>query len=73
MCRKVSIRDISLKGIGLVASEPLEIGGYFVIVFRGSIESISVLYKVVRCAATSDKQYLVGARFDRYLGENAKN
>ena len=71
--RNVSIRDISIRGIGLVASVPMEPAGYFVIVFRGHAESISVLYRVVRCSVTTDKQYLVGARFDRYLGPNAKN
>ena len=62
------IRDISVTGIGLVHSEALLAGSYFLAGFqRGNGETLLVLYRVVRCGSIGHRQFSIGASFDRLI------
>ncbi len=69
--RPVWIRDISVGGLGLVASQRIEKGGHFVIVFEGGNDKITVVYRVARCEEAAKNQYIIGARFDRCVKANS--
>ena len=68
--RQVWIRDISVGGLGLVASERIEKGSHFVIVFEGGHDKITIVYRVTRCGEAAKNQYIIGARFDRCIQAN---
>lgn len=62
------IRDISVSGIGLIHTEPMLPGTFFLAGFqRANGESLLVLYRVVRCMYLGHRQYTVGATFERLI------
>jgi hypothetical protein len=70
---QVRVRDISITGIGLLASEEIQIGTYFAVHFAGRDDGVTVLYQVVRSQAVGEKMYQVGASFVQYLNAAGKN
>jgi hypothetical protein len=62
------IRDISGSGIGLLHSEPMLPGTFFLAGFlRGNGQSLMVLYRVVRCKSVGHRQFTIGATFERLI------
>ena len=68
------IRDISVSGIGLVHTEAMLAGSYFLAGFqRANGETLLVLYRVVRCNAIGHRQFSIGATFDRLITPDMLN
>jgi hypothetical protein len=67
------VRDISLKGIGLLGSTEIPEGTFFAIQLSGRAERVAVVYRVVRCQPIGSDMFQVGASFEQYIGSEAKN
>jgi hypothetical protein len=66
----VWLRDLSVEGIGLVHSQPLEDGDEFLAEFPlRNQQNLNVLYRVVHCKMLSKNLFCIGARLVRMLDE----
>src|SRR5437764_4137704 len=72
-CATMRVRDISIKGIGLLGSTHNPLGTFFAIHLSGRGQRIAVVYRVVRCQPIGSDMYQVGAAFEKYIGPEAKN
>lgn len=66
----VWLRDLSVEGIGLVHTQPLEDGDEFIAEFPlRNQQNLNVLYRAVHCKMLSKNLFCVGARLVRMLDE----
>jgi hypothetical protein len=60
---RVGIRDLSRNGIGLVHSQPMPIGGQFVVRLPGqAAQAVPIIYTIVRCIGKVPGSFEIGAR-----------
>ena len=66
------VRDLSAGGIGLVVSRRFEVGTILSVELPSTTQgpSVSVLARVVRCAALADGRWLIGCEFASPLSED---
>ena len=66
----VWVRDISAEGIGLLFPDSVQIGTYLVLslpTLKRKNATLDLLFLTVRCDPLNEKQFSVGARFQRVI------
>jgi hypothetical protein len=65
----VWLRDISVGGMGFLNSRPMTVGTFLLVCLpKGQKDTLTILYRVVRCVPISDKQFVIGVKLERVIG-----
>ena len=67
---RVTVKDVSATGVGVIAAEPLPIGQKYVVKEPTISRRQSVLFTVVRSHAIGDGQYLAGLHASNLMRGN---
>ena len=69
---KVQVKDVSATGVGVMHTEPLPLGGKYVVKEPTISKRKSVLFTVVRADAVGENRYSIGLHDSHLMGKDYK-